>query len=47
MTNPYEQRLFQIQILLNAYKKEDAQRYTEEITKLEEEQKTILHEIGE
>lgn len=47
MTNPYENRLHQIEILLHAYNKEDKERYTEEITALHEERKTILEQIGD
>lgn len=44
MTNPYENRLHQIEILLHAYKQAD-QTYKEEIKTLETERQQILNEL--
>lgn len=47
MSNHFEHRLYQIQILLHAYTQEDAQKYKEEIEALQQERNNILQEIGE
>lgn len=44
MTNPYENRLHQIEILLHAYRQAE-EEYPEEITNLEEERTGILLEL--
>ncbi len=45
MVNKYEQRLYQIEILLHAYKTNDGS-YDEEITALESERDSILSELN-
>ena len=45
MVNKYEQRLYQIEILLHAYKTGDGS-YDEEITALESERDSILQELN-
>ena len=47
MTNVYENRLHQIQILIHAYNKEDKERYKDEVKALQEEQTHILRELGD
>lgn len=42
MTNRYEYRLHQIEVLLNAYQKEDMEMYSNEIQELETERTSIL-----
>lgn len=46
MTNMYEHRLHQINIILNAYTQENNNKYAEEIKQLEEERNNILQEIN-
>lgn len=45
MTNYYENRLHQINILIKAYTDEDEQAYTDEVQKLVNEKTEILKHI--
>lgn len=47
LTNVYENRLHEIQVLIHTYKTQDKAEYTEEINKLQQEENEILKQIGD